>query len=360
VQPFRRALTSVKSLLDITMMAQYRSHTPETISYIEEYATEFHETKDIFLEFRISKWTQEKAHELRKVLHCQRAQMRERVPPSPRRRMHDNDREDENDQRMELIHSESNFTFVKMHLMSHFRDHIYMFGNIPMYSTEYGQLTYKEQIKDRWRRSNKIDAVRPILSSYGRQHTIHITLLNLEFLQRAGADLPTEVVEHLEKTRPTPTPPAHGRILKRRRDNILDVVNFGKACDISPETFCRELIPFSRLSLPPERLLPENPAILPALPVEPLTQLEILVLAFQESGVYNIHRARCTGARLFGNQTSRNNCIWIPAGGENMYGALRGRLLARLIALCKIRSGYMEQDRVYHLAGVQFMSQVDC
>ena len=42
-----------------------------------------------------------------------------------------------------------------------------------------------------------------------------------------------------------------------------------------------------------------------------------------------------------------------------MYGALRGRLPARLIALFKIRSGYMQQDTVYGLAGVQFMSLVD-
>jgi len=86
-------------------------------------------------------------------------------------------------------------------------------------------------------------------------------LLNLEFLQRVGADLLTEVVEHLEKTRPAPTPPAHGRILKGRRDNIHDVVDFGRACDISPEKICQELIRYSRLSLPPELRLPEKPAI---------------------------------------------------------------------------------------------------
>jgi len=124
VQPFRRALTCVRSPLDFTMMAQYQSHTPETISYMEEYATQFHETNDIFLEFRISKRTQEEADELRKELRRQRAQMRERVPPSQRRWICDNDREEENDQHMELIHSESNFNFVKMHLISYFRDHI--------------------------------------------------------------------------------------------------------------------------------------------------------------------------------------------------------------------------------------------
>jgi len=42
-----------------------------------------------------------------------------------------------------------------------------------------------------------------------------------------------------------------------------------------------------------------------------------------------------------------------------MYGALRGRLPARLITLFKIRSGYMLQDTVYSLARVEFMSLVD-
>jgi len=132
---------------------------------MEEYATQFHQTKDIFLEFRISKRTQEKADELRKEVDRQRAQMREQVPTSQRLQILDDDREEVNNQRMELIHSESNFNFVKMHLISHFRDHIYMFGNIPMYSTECGELAHTEQIKDGWRRSNKIDAARQILSS---------------------------------------------------------------------------------------------------------------------------------------------------------------------------------------------------
>jgi len=42
-----------------------------------------------------------------------------------------------------------------------------------------------------------------------------------------------------------------------------------------------------------------------------------------------------------------------------MYSALRGRLLARLIALFTIRSHYMLQDTFSRLAGFQFMSLVD-
>ena len=166
------------------------------------------------MEFRISKRTQEKADELHKELRRERALIRERVPPSQRRWIGDDDRKEENDQRMELIHAESNFNFVKMHLISHFCDHIYQFGNIPIFPTVYGELAHKEQIKDGWRYSNKIDAARQILSSYCRQYAIRMRILNLESLQCAEADLPAEVLEHLEKTTPVPMPPALCRILK--------------------------------------------------------------------------------------------------------------------------------------------------
>ena len=83
-----------------------------------------------------------------------------RVAPSKRRRRLKDDRDEENEVRMDMIHTESHFNFVKMHLLSHFSDHIPRFGNIPMYSTEFGELAHKELIKDRWRRSNKNDVER--------------------------------------------------------------------------------------------------------------------------------------------------------------------------------------------------------
>ena len=110
---------------------------------MEEYVTRFQETKDIFLKFRISKPTQENADELRKQLCRERALIRERVPPSPWRRICDDGHEEENNQRIELIYTESNFNFVKMHLISHFCDCIYQFSNIPIYSTEYGELAHE-------------------------------------------------------------------------------------------------------------------------------------------------------------------------------------------------------------------------
>jgi len=58
--PFKRARRCVRALVDFNMMRQYRSHTPDTIAYMEEYLDQFHRMKAIFLEFRVTKRTQAK------------------------------------------------------------------------------------------------------------------------------------------------------------------------------------------------------------------------------------------------------------------------------------------------------------
>jgi len=81
-------------------MAQYRSHTPDTIAYMEEYLDQFQRMKDIFLEFRVAKRTQAMVDKQRKEIRRQRALMRERVAISQRRPMRDEDRDEEDELRM--------------------------------------------------------------------------------------------------------------------------------------------------------------------------------------------------------------------------------------------------------------------
>ena len=253
------------------------------------------------------------------------------MAPSKRDRRLEDDRDEENELRIDMIHTESHFNFVKMYLLSHFSDHIRQFGNIPMYSTEFRELAHKEQIKDGWRPSNKNHVERQILQSYGRQHAIRMRFLNPNSLRRRGANLGDEVLGFLDKTTSTvSTPAARGRILKGLCDNVSDVLDFCKGLGISLDRICLELIRYSRHNLPTERHLPEEPAILQLLPVDLLTQLEIPVLAFQDNDVYDIHGALCTGPHRFRNQESWNDWVWVQARSEELYGALRGRLPARL------------------------------
>jgi len=280
------------------------------------------------------------------------------VAPSKRRQRLEDHRDEKNDLRMDMIHTESHFNLVKMHLLSHFSDHIRPFGNIPMYSTEFGVLAQKEQIKDGWRRSNKNDVERQILHSYSRQHAIRMRLVTLNSLRRRGANLGDDVLGYLDKTtRMVSMPAPPGSILKGRRDDVSDILDFCNVLGISLDQICLELIRYSRHNLPTERRLPEEPAILQLLPVELLKQLEFPVLEFQETDVYDIHRARCTGTHRFRNQESRNDWVWVQAGRQEIYRALRGRLLAKLVALFKIRDS--SQQTVRRLAGLQMLSPVN-
>ena len=56
-QDFHIALKCVGGLVDFSLMTQYRSHTLDTLAYMERYLQTFHQMKDIFLEFRTSKFT---------------------------------------------------------------------------------------------------------------------------------------------------------------------------------------------------------------------------------------------------------------------------------------------------------------
>jgi len=151
VIPFKHALGCVRALVDFSMMAQNRSHTSDTIAYMEHYMDQFHWRKCIFVQFRVTKRTLAKVDKQRREIRHQGTQMSQPVAPSKRRQICDDDREEEHERCMDLIYRELHFNLIKIHLLSHFSDPIRQFGNIPMYSTDFGDLAHKEQIKDGWR-----------------------------------------------------------------------------------------------------------------------------------------------------------------------------------------------------------------
>jgi len=95
-QNFKSALKCVSALVDFILMAQYRGHTPDTLSYMESYLQTFHQTKDIFLEFCTSKATRAQANrpdrELRELRADQRAKEVRHRTVANRRRLADQGR----------------------------------------------------------------------------------------------------------------------------------------------------------------------------------------------------------------------------------------------------------------------------
>ena len=77
----------------------------------------------------MTKRTQAKVDKQGKEIRRPRALMRECVATSQLHRMPDDDRDEEDDLHMDMIHGESHFNFIKMHLLTHFCDHIPHFDN---------------------------------------------------------------------------------------------------------------------------------------------------------------------------------------------------------------------------------------
>ena len=337
--PFREAVLCVRALVDFSLMAQYRSHTPETLGYMKEYLRQFHRHKDIFQEFRTSKRMREEADanderlrlELEKELKAAG-----RVTAARRRQLLDANRIHWAGQREDILRGHSHFNFIKLHLLVHYCSHVRKFGNISMYSTDIGELAHKVQIKEGYRRSNKNDAAQQILDYYGRVHAISMRQLTLHALQAEMPEwrglsgdpewnaLGERGLSHF------PLGPSQEwclrprRLLKGRYTDVDSFRQMSRTLDIPVDRIFEELVRYSKRSLNSDQRLPEKSGELDIMPVEQFGQLQIPVPGFQETDVYDTHHARTTGMKSFRNAASRNDWVWVRVGSTEEFGALRG------------------------------------
>ena len=145
----------MRSLVDFHLIAQYRSHTAETLKYLDAYLKDFHAHKGVFLHFRESKTTMKKVTAGDKTL-LERFEQEDynsgrgrwngsssrRRMTAAQRKLEVTRKKERERARIAIIESESHFNYPKMHLLTHFREHIVQFGNIPMYSTEIGESSH--------------------------------------------------------------------------------------------------------------------------------------------------------------------------------------------------------------------------
>ena len=225
-----------------------------------------------------------------------------------------------------------------------------------MYSTEMGELAHKEQIKEGYRRSNKNNAARQILSHYGRKHALGMRLRMIEALSKAENAF---IMGNGRVEAPASCRSAPRRVLKDRiMENIGTLTELCRALNIVYSDMIEEMLRFIRQTIADDQRLPSDRTELGSLPLEQFTHLEILVPDFQDTDVFQIHRARCTGTKTFGNGGSRNDLVWVQAGGEESYGDLRGRVVAQLLALFKISNILSGAGVVHRLALVRILDPV--
>ena len=149
------------------------------------------------------------------------------------------------------------------------------------------------------------------------------------------------------------------RVLKDRMQNTSTLTELCTAHDIPYSNMMDEILHFIRQTAAEDRRLAADPAKLGFLPVKGFAQLEIPVPDFQETDRFQIYLARCTGTQAFRNGGSRNDWVWVQPGGEANYGDLRGRVVARLLALFKIRNILSDAAAVHRLALVRILDSIN-
>ena len=141
-------------------------------------------------------------------------------------------------------------------------------------------------------------------------------------------------------------------------ENIGTLTELCRALNIDYSDMIEEMLRFIRQTIADDQRLPSDRTELGLLPVEQFTHLKIPFPDFQETDMFQIHRARCTGTKAFRNGGPRNDWVWVQAGGEESYGDLRGRVVARLLALFKIRNVLSGAGDVHRLALVRILDPV--
>ena len=182
---FTKALTCVRSIVDFTLMSRYISHTDETIQYLEQYLNAFHNHKDVFKEYRKDKSTIRKVREVTTRIRGENSEVLNQhrlsgATAAKRRRIADEQRRDLDGIVADIYDEDVDFNFVKIHLLSHFGDHVRRFGNIQMYSTESGETNHKTMIKEGYRWSNKNDASHQVLRTYATLDSFQIREMNIQ------------------------------------------------------------------------------------------------------------------------------------------------------------------------------------
>ena len=114
----------VQAITDFCPMAQYWSHTLQTIGYMTQYLQQFHECMHVFSEYRASKADQEEAAKVAKDLaegHARQATIDQyfKLVATQRAKRSADDR-DERQQVVREILQETRFNFPKLHLLSHY------------------------------------------------------------------------------------------------------------------------------------------------------------------------------------------------------------------------------------------------
>ncbi|KAF8457923.1 hypothetical protein BDZ91DRAFT_666180, partial [Kalaharituber pfeilii] len=123
-----QAILCIRYFMDFYLIAQYRTHTDETVNYMRQYLEKFHVYKSVFLQYRAGKTTAGDTQTTIQVLSSEHrsevASAKEKLSKTQVNRLQCETRFEREILRVEMLEKTSHFNFPKMHLISYYADQI--------------------------------------------------------------------------------------------------------------------------------------------------------------------------------------------------------------------------------------------
>ena len=154
---FSRAIRSIRGLIEFSLYCQYHQHDNTTLSQMQECLHEFHRNKDIFRPYRADKKANREVEVMIQDLRQQRD--RELAAPGLTVVQRDELRRLWNDDvipqtRREERAARGEFNLPKLHMSTHFVDYVVRYGNIRQFNSAIGEKAHLK-VKAGYRASNR-------------------------------------------------------------------------------------------------------------------------------------------------------------------------------------------------------------
>jgi len=271
------------SMTDFYLITQYDSYTDKTVSYMQKYLREFHETKGVFLRYRAGKGAKRAAAEAHKVLLKEQTETSlNGLTVSKKMKLRQEDALERRNLMDEILREATHYNFPKMHLISYYAEQIPKFGALKQYSMDISEYMHKGFKKAYWQ-SNKVNAMSQMITNYTRDHTFIMKDLIIDVWNRirqgedstadVGMGPQTQMYLRLQS-----------KIDLREVSNLEDLELTTGLYDLklATETFLRQELQGSSANIARH-----------ADTIRAYQALEILVPGFNKEG-FVIHRAQCT------------------------------------------------------------------
>ena len=332
---FKQAIECSRALVEFYFYSQYDSHDEQTLGLMSTALQGFHNSKDVFRQFRAGKRVTEEGKARRKELTAERddelKSMKSKTAAHRERQ-----RKSWNefiDAKMVEHHADGgDFNFPKIHQMLHFREQIQRYGCLKQWSTETGESSHRTQIKIPYNKSNRSgDIYTQILEHYLRSDAFAVRKLNRDAHGTVNTTGSGETI----------LPTVKGlKFVSVQGSTISKSNTFAAVLASVGDLYLRKELQRATSSFLVSRRVETNLEALICYTARVYHGIQIPVTNMHGDQV--IQTVRCTGEQRWHGQDPRNDWVWVQTsrpreGQEPAYKALRGRVPYRLLKLFNLQ-----------------------